>query len=127
MSIEKARKALADHAYLKLAIVFGSVARGQPRRDSDIDIAVQADQALSAEQKIRLIEDIALATGRPVDLVDLSTTGVPLLGEIIRHGRRVLGNNDDYAELALRNIYLNEDFLPYVKRTLEERNRQWLR
>ena len=109
--------------------MFGSVARGQARRDSDIDIgtAVQADHRLSADEKIRLIEDIALATGHPVDLVDLSTVGVPLLGEIIRHGQRILGNADDYAGLALRNIYLNEDFMPYVRRTLEERNRQWLR
>ncbi len=127
MSIEKTRQALAGHPHLKLAIVFGSVACGQARRDSDIDIAVQADHPLSADEKIRLVDDIAVATGRPVDLVDLSRVGVPLLGEIIRHGQRILGNADDYAELALRNIYLNEDFMPYVRRTLEERNRRWLR
>lgn len=126
MSLEKARKALAAHPDIKLAIVFGSVARDQARRDSDIDIAVQADRPLSAERRVELVEDLALATGRPVDLVDLTTVGVPLLGEIIRHGRRIFGNADDYAEAALRNIYLNEDFLPYVKRTLEERNRRWL-
>ncbi len=127
MSLESTRAALAKHPYLRLAIVFGSVARGGARRDSDVDVAVQADHALTADQKQGLIEDIGLATGRPVDLVDLKTAGIPLLGEILRHGIRLFGNDDDYARAALRNIGLNEDLGPAVQAVLDERNRQWLR
>ncbi|MDN5924473.1 MAG: nucleotidyltransferase domain-containing protein [Xanthomonadales bacterium] len=126
MSFDTIATALARHPALELAIVFGSVARGQARSDSDIDIAVQADHPLSADDKIRLIEDLAMATGRPVDLIDLATVGAPLLGEILRDGKRIIGRNHDLAELALRNIYLNEDFMPYVQRALHARNHQWL-
>jgi predicted nucleotidyltransferase len=126
MDFETIRAVLDRHPDLTLAIVFGSLAQGRARRESDLDIAVKARKPLTADQKIALIEDLALATGRAIDLIDLSTAGIPLLGEIIRGGTRILGSNEAYAELALRNIYLNEDFLPYVKRSLKERNRRWL-
>lgn len=126
MSLENVRTVLAKHPYLKQAIVFGSVARGQARRRSDIDVAVDAGRPLSANEKIRLTEDLALATGRPVDLVDLATAGIPLLGEILLHGERLLGSDDDYARLALRHIDLNADLAPSLKAALDERNRQWL-
>src|SRR5699024_4356566 len=126
MSIRQATAALAKHPEIKLAIVFGSVASGRARPDSDIDIAVQADKPLTTRQTTRLIEDLALATGRPVDLIDLHGVGEPLLGEIVHHGQRILGSNHDLAELRLRHVYLNEDFMPYVRRMLEERNRRWL-
>lgn len=74
---------------------------------------------------MQLIEDITtLATGRPVDLIDLARVGEPLLGEIVKHGQRILGSNAELAELRLRHVYLNEDFVPYVKRMLDERNRR---
>lgn len=126
MPFDTITTALARHPALKLAIVFGSVARGLARSDSDLDIAVQANHPLSADDKIRLIEDLALATGRPVDLIDLRTVGAPLLGEILREGKHIIGSHHDMAELALRNIYLNEDFMPYVRRALHTRNQQWL-
>lgn len=64
---------LSRHPEIRLAIVFGSIARGTARADSDIDLAVLASRPLLAEDKMRLIADIAAATGRPVDLVDLRT------------------------------------------------------
>jgi predicted nucleotidyltransferase len=126
MDFETIRAVLDRYPDLTLAIVFGSLAQGRARRESDLDIAVKARKPLIAGHKIALIEDLALATGRAIDLIDLATAGVPLLGEIIRGGTRILGSDEAYAELALRNIYLNEDFLPYVKRSLKERNRRWL-
>ncbi|HET7266495.1 MAG TPA: nucleotidyltransferase domain-containing protein [Oleiagrimonas sp.] len=126
MTIRQARAALASHPEIKLAIVFGSVASGRARADSDIDIAVQADKPLTAQQTTALVEDLALATGRAVDLIDLRRTGEPLLGEILRHGQRIVGSDHDLAELRLRHVYFNEDFMPYVRRMLEERNRRWL-
>jgi hypothetical protein len=34
-----------------------------------------------------------------VDLVDLHTVGEPLLGQILRHGKRLLGGGTCYADL----------------------------
>ena len=112
-------------AGLRLALVFGSVARGEARADSDIDVAVLADHALSADERIRLIADIAQATGRAVDLVDLATAGQPLLGEILRDGHRLVGSADQLADLATRAALDAADFLPLVQRALKQRRLAW--
>lgn len=106
--------------------MFGSVATGQARPGSDLDFAVQADRSLSAAQKQLLVEDLALATGRPVDLVDLSTVGVALLGQILKHGQRIHGTGAAYAELLSRHLVDAEDFLPSVRRMLAERRKTWI-
>ncbi|MGH8629613.1 MAG: type VII toxin-antitoxin system MntA family adenylyltransferase antitoxin [Burkholderiales bacterium] len=117
---------LSRHPQIRLAIVFGSIARGSARRDSDLDLAVLASHPLSAEEKIQLIADLAAHTGRPVDLVDLRTVGEPLLGEILKQGQRLIGSDADYAELLRRHIFDSEDFMPYVRRILAERRRAWI-
>ncbi len=82
-----------------MAIVFGSLARGEARRDSDVDVAVQLPTPLDADRKMQLTADIAAMTGRPVDLVDLRTVGEPLLGQILKHGRRIRGEAADLVPL----------------------------
>ncbi|KQY00594.1 DNA polymerase III subunit beta [Rhodanobacter sp. Root480] len=123
MSIEKVTAALAAHPDIELAFVYGSVARDQARRDSDVDVAVQASAPLDADEKMRLIEDIAAATGRAVDLVDLRVVGEPLLGQILKHGLQIRGEPADRALLMQRHVYAMEDFMPYVERTLAERRK----
>lgn len=126
MSIEQLKTVLSRETDIDLAIVFGSVARKTAGSQSDVDIAVKAKTSLDTQHKMRLIEDLAAATGRPVDLIDLRTVGEPLLGEIIRTGQRILGSDAEFAELTLRHIYANEDFVPYLKRLLKERNAAWI-
>lgn len=121
--IAQLRAALEAYPAIRLAIVFGSVAAGNARFESDVDLAVQADDVLSAEDRTKLIADIATRTGRAVDLVDLQTVGEPLLGQILHNGRRILGNAEDHAALVRKHVYANEDFVPYVRRMLEERRR----
>lgn len=117
---------LARHPDIRLAILFGSAAKGVLRRESDIDVAVLAAGGLGTALKAELIGELAVATGRAVDLIDLRSAGEPLLGQILRHGRRLFGSNDDYAELLRRHLFDMEDFLPYVERMLAERRRAWI-
>ncbi|MDP4013105.1 MAG: nucleotidyltransferase domain-containing protein [Candidatus Nanopelagicales bacterium] len=63
-------KALAaDHGYTRLA-AFGSVARRQARRDSDIDLIVEAPEGTSSFGFIRFKRLIEQVLGREVDLVE---------------------------------------------------------
>jgi predicted nucleotidyltransferase len=126
VSIQQVQAALAKHPEIELAIVFGSVARGEARRDSDVDVAVQLSTPLGADEKMQLIADIAAATGRPVDPIDLRAIGEPLLGQILKHGRQVRGAAVDLAPLMQRHVYAMEDFMPYVERMLEERKQAWI-
>ena len=124
--IGRLRELLEGRHGLRLAIVFGSLARGGARPDSDLDIAVQSDRPLSAAQAAALIERLAGACGRPVDLIDLMTVGEPLLGQILAHGQRLFGHDADHAALIRRHVFDAEDFLPYARRMLRERRRAWI-
>lgn len=123
---EQLRAVLAAFPHIELALLFGSVARSDERPQSDLDIAVGARRALSAAQKIALIEALAERTGRPIDLVDLRTVGEPLLGQILRHGRRLLGSDKAYGQLISRHLFDQADFVPYHARILAERRAAWI-
>lgn len=114
------------HPAIRQAMVFGSVANGRARPHSDLDLAVSAGRPLSAAEKQALIGDLAETTGRPVDLIDLATVGEPLLGQILLHGERLLGNDEAYADLLLRHLYDQADFVPYRDRILKERREAWI-
>ena len=111
---------------LLLALVFGSAARGQQRADSDLDIAVAAHQALTGAEKMDIIAALAERFGRPIDLIDLKVVSEPLLGQIVRHGRRLLGNDGAYGELISRHLFEQADFMPYRDRILAERRAAWI-
>ena len=109
-----------------LVVIFGSVASGYQRMDSDLDIAVAADHSLTADEKLAMISLLAKRTGRPIDLIDLSVVSEPLLGQIVRHGRRVLGSDTIYGQLISRHVFEQADFMPYRTRLLAERRMAWI-
>ena len=120
------REVFAHFPKITLAVLFGSVALRRQRADSDLDIAVAAKQALTAHEKIALVGALADRTGRPIDLIDLSVVSEPLLGQIVRHGRRVLGSDTLYGELISRHVFEQADFMPYRTRLLAERRMAWI-
>lgn len=105
----------------RLAFVFGSVARGTARADSDIDVAIDLGRPLAAADKLRLIDALAAASGRPVDLVDLRRAGVPLVGEILAGGRRLVGDVAAHAALTARHLTDAADFMPAYRRLIDQR------
>jgi uncharacterized protein len=123
---DQLRAVLSSFPQVVLAVLFGSVALGHQRPESDIDIAVAAHRALTGEEKIALVEALAEHTGRPVDLVDLRTVAEPLLGQILRHGRRLLGSDRAYGRLISRHLFEQADFMPYRARVLAERRAAWI-
>lgn len=125
MSMPQVQHVLTAHPEIELAYVFGSVAAGRARPESDVDVAVQATKPLDAGQRMQLIEELALATGRPVDLIDLHAVGEPLLGQILKHGQRIIGSQSAHVTMMSRHVYAMEDFVPYVTRMLAERRRAW--
>jgi predicted nucleotidyltransferase len=124
--VERTKNALTAFAGLRLAIVFGSVAAGRETEASDIDVAVLGHAPLTATERLQLTAAIADATGRPVDLVDLSTVGEPLLGQILTHGRRLFGDSTLHAQLLSRHLLDDADFGPYIQRLQRERRQAWI-
>jgi predicted nucleotidyltransferase len=125
-SLPAIRHALRQVPHLQLAIVFGSCANGTQKPDSDLDIAVALDQVMGVQQHIDMIASLALATGRPIDLIDLRTVGEPLLGQIMQHGLRILGSDVLHAQYMVRHVMDAADFMPYQARILQERRQAWI-
>jgi len=121
------RQVLARHPHIELAILFGSLAVEKARPDSDIDLAVASATPLDTAAKSALITDLAETLGRSVDLIDLAQVGEPLLGQILRHGRRILGSDERYARLLSKHLFDMADFMPYRRRILAERRNAWIK
>lgn len=120
------RDVLKDFPRISLAILFGSVAAGRARLESDLDLAVAAQTPLTSDEKIALIGHLAVAIGRPIDLIDLSVVSEPLLGQVLRHGRRLAGTDLGYGALISRHLFDQADFMPYRSRILAERREAWI-
>jgi predicted nucleotidyltransferase len=112
----------ARHPEVRLALVFGSVAAGRARPDSDIDVAVSAGKPLSTGQRVALMQDLAEATGRPVDLVDLLSAGYVVMREAVTRGARVVpGTAADRARVLSRMWGEEADYMPYYRRMVAKR------
>ena len=119
--------ALQSVASLELALVFGSVARGDARLSSDLDIAVRYATPLDAEQKIALIESLADVSGRAIDLIDLRVTGPIVARQALTKGTRIFGADEIWASQTTRTLIDYADFAPLIERTLRERLEAWTR
>lgn len=111
---------------LELAVIFGSVAHGKARVDSDLDIAVRYAAPLDAEQKLALIRALGTASGRPVDLIDLRTAGPIVARQALTTGKRLFGTDTDFASQLSRTLIDYADFAPLIERTLRERRDAWM-
>ena len=125
--IKSVTQLLSKDDEISQAILFGSMIQGTLKPGSDIDIAIKTVAPLDTQKKINLVESLANLLGRPVDLIDLRTVGEPLLGQILQYGKQIKGNDSYLASLALKHLYANEDFMPYVKRALKERRERWIK
>jgi uncharacterized protein len=122
----RARCILRSEKDLRLAIVYGSMATEKCRPDSDVDLGVLFGQPMTAQQKMDLAGRLEQAMLRGVDLVDLSTACATLLRQILRKGR-VLVQRDPgaMAGLVRTMVYHEADMMPYVRRTLIERQHRF--
>jgi len=112
---------------LIVAIIYGSVVSGNMRPDSDVDLAVMFDSPLDVEQKMHLKARLERELSRKVDLVDLSTLSGTILKQILCKGRVLIKNDTNVlAGLLQRMIYNQADMMPYVRRTLLERQRRFV-
>ena len=120
-------RVLARHPSIVIAILFGSLAAGRSRNDSDLDLAAASTSPLNSQTRLQLIEELAVGLGRPVDLIDLAQAHGPLLQQIVTKGRLLIcTDRTRYADLLLRVVYEEADVMPYYRRILAERRQAWI-
>lgn len=107
------------------ATLFGSVAKGTARAESDLDVAVFANAPLTPRRKQRLIQDLAAVSGRPVDLVELRDAGPVVLASALQ-GQRMVGRGSAANAALLSRAWVDAaDFLPVRERILRQRRNAW--
>jgi predicted nucleotidyltransferase len=112
---------------LNVVIIYGSVVSGNMRPDSDVDLAVMFDSPMDVERKMHIKARLEREFSRNVDLVDLSTLSGTILKQILCKGRVLIKNDTNVlAGLLQRMIYNQANMMPYVRRTLLERQRRFV-
>lgn len=98
--LSRLRRALRTEPNVRLAVLFGSFARGDDRPDSDLDLLVAlADHGIGKMGYLTL--RLSTATGREVELIELEQARrAPfLLLEILTYGRVLVDREDVWARL----------------------------
>lgn len=119
--IERFVEQLADLGVIapsvEIVVLFGSMARGGSRPDSDVDIAVLCDGPADLDALYLLLAP-RLATGA-LDLTDLRRAGSLLAFQVARHGRLLYERNPgtfrSFQSLASRR-YCDTDKLRRAQR-----------
>ncbi|MHB8523809.1 MAG: type VII toxin-antitoxin system MntA family adenylyltransferase antitoxin [Limisphaerales bacterium] len=112
---------------VQVAVVFGSASRGQLSFTSDLDLAVATRQPLAWREKMRLMEALALAVLRPIDLVDLQSAHGLILRRALTTGSMLFCHDHGlYARVLSRMLFEEADFGPLVQAMREQRRRRWI-
>ncbi|WP_440998010.1 type VII toxin-antitoxin system MntA family adenylyltransferase antitoxin [Arhodomonas sp. SL1] len=94
--------------------LFGSYAQGNARADSDADLAILARESVPPLRRFELAEELAMALGRDVDLVDLRAASAVLRSQIVAYGTPIYRSDDPDVEAFEDFVYadyarLNEE------------------
>ena len=127
-------KKLKDHLYQKEEIIFayiyGSVARDQDTRLSDIDLAVYIDEDKKPEAgpfgyRSDLITELQPLAGNDIDLIILNDASNLLAYNVFKEGKLLFNKDPDLrTRVQARTVDKYLDFLPMLKvqeRYLNER------
>ncbi|MBA3383822.1 MAG: nucleotidyltransferase domain-containing protein [Actinobacteria bacterium] len=101
--LSRSLETLRKHPNVRLAVLFGSVARGSEQADSDLDVLVRLrrdDHRARAE----LVDALKEASGRRVQLVSLEQAEEAplLLADVLSDGRVLVDRDGDWPRLRRR-------------------------
>jgi predicted nucleotidyltransferase len=118
---------LQQNDKVSAAWVFGSVATGKDRPDSDIDIAILFIKGLDKQERfdmrLTIAAELSDLTGREVDVIDMQASPLFLQHQVRRFGYLLFEKDHAYRvdyDVKSRRQYL--DFSP----RLESRNRRMI-
>jgi predicted nucleotidyltransferase len=99
--LERALQALRTRPRVRLAVLFGSVARGDEDTASDVDVLVRVRGGWREQAETALALERAL--GHQVQLVALDQAPPLLLADVLREGRVLADRDGDWALLSRRS------------------------
>jgi predicted nucleotidyltransferase len=126
--IQQLEKILGDDVSIKVAFVYGSLAKGGFRPDSDIDLAVAGDKPFTDDEKVSLMTSLSLSLKREIDLIDLNTATGTVFKQALTTGRLVVMKDANLlARCASRMVFDEADFQIFRRKLMAERKRKVFR
>ena len=102
--LERALQVLRTRPAVRLAVLFGSVARGDAGGGSDVDVLVRVVGGWREHAETALALESALQ--RPVQLVPVEQAPPLLLADVLRDGRVLADRDGDWARLKRRSRWI---------------------
>lgn len=116
---------LQNHPQVSSVWLFGSVAIGKDRKDSDIDLAILFEPDLSKQERfdlrLSIASDLSSLAGRDVDIVDMQAVPLFLQHQIRKNGRLLVEKN--HAHRVNYVVQSQRDYFDLVS-VLELRNKR---
>ncbi|WP_026477043.1 type VII toxin-antitoxin system MntA family adenylyltransferase antitoxin [Alkaliphilus transvaalensis] len=115
---------LLERLSAKMIIIFGSVAKGNMRWDSDLDIAFLRDKEVDSYQLFMLAQELAGMINLDVDLIDLEKASTVFKVQIIGYGKVIYEEDrQQVAEYKVKVLKeyakLNEERKPILDKIKE--------
>ena len=126
VTVQRLAAALEKRGDVRLAYLFGSLARGTAHPDSDVDVALSLGRPMTTAEKIDLIGSIGALLGRPVDLIDMELASGAILGTVFQEGIRFIDDVKVRERAIANRANWQTDVAPYVERLRAERRAAWL-
>lgn len=99
---------LLERLSAKMIIIFGSVAKGNMRWDSDLDIAFLRDKEVDSYQLFMLAQELAGMINLDVDLIDLEKASTVFKVQIIGYGKVIY--EEDRQEVAEYKVKVLKEY-----------------
>lgn len=125
--IEKLKTIFSEFSDIKVAILYGSFARGREKQNSDIDIALAGEKKIKIPRLLEIQAKLSKNLNREIDLIDLNIATGTVFKEAMTKGKFILNNSPLlYSEILNRMLFEQADFEPIRNRILEERRKKVL-
>lgn len=122
--LNKAIEILKEEFNPIVIYLFGSAARNQLRKDSDIDIAILTENEIEPYVCFMKAQELADIFKRDVDLIDLNTSSTVFKAQVVGTGKRIYCSDETkrmYFEMRALKAYamLNEEREVILKKIKE--------
>ncbi len=87
--------------HVRLAVLYGSVARGDERREGDLDVLVRFRED-TIHTRALVAERLEAAAGRRAQLASVDDASALLLADVLRDGLVLVDRDDDWRRLRAK-------------------------